>query len=119
MKHSNSFSFDLSFGEEAEDWAHSLFTGAFKVEVKSDRMAHQTGNLYIEVYSRGKKSGLATSTADYWLFKIEGGGLCFFIETEELKKRVRENWNGKYVLGGDENTSKGVLIPINKLWKIK
>jgi hypothetical protein len=115
MKHSNSFSFDLAFGEEAEDWARSLFTGSFKVEVKSDRMAHETGNLYVEVYSRGKKSGLATSTADYWLFKIEGG-VSFFIETEELKKRVRENWNGRYVLGGDEDTSKGVLIAINKLY---
>lgn len=115
MKHSNSFSFDLAFGEEAEDWAHALFTGSFKVEVKNDRMAHQTGNLYIEVYSRGKKSGLATSTADYWLFKISNG-VSIFIETEELKKKVRENWNGKHVLGGDEDTSKGILIPINKLY---
>ena len=34
----------------------------------------------------------------------------------QLKRKIKENWNGKYVLGGDEDTSKGVLIAINKLY---
>ena len=52
MKHSNSFYYDLDFGEKAEDWVKEIFSDGTKVEVKFDRMAHLTGNLFVEVYSR-------------------------------------------------------------------
>ena len=118
MKHSNSFSYDLAFGEEAEDWVKNLFTGAFKVEVKSDRLAHKTGNIFIEIFSRGKPSGISTTTADIWIYRIEANDTAIIVPTQIIKKIVKECFiknNRKYTLGGDNNTSKGVLVPIIKL----
>lgn len=118
MKHSSSFYYDLNFGEEAEDWVKQVFTGGYKVEVKCDRMAHKTGNIYIEVYSRGKESGISTTEADYWLYIIENREVMFLAPTDKLRELCREYHalNG-FTRGGDNDTSKGVLIPINSLFK--
>ena len=117
MKHSGSFNHDLSFGEESEDWVKSLFTGKFKVEVKSDRRALATGNLYIEVYSRSKPSGISTTDADYWIYKIEGIDTTIIIPTSRLKELVRAHHKGLFKHGGDHDSSRGVLIPIKEIFK--
>jgi len=117
MKHSGSFTHDLKFGEESEDWVKSLFTGAFRVEVKSDRRALVTGNLYIEVYSRSKPSGISTTDADYWIYKIEGIDTAIIIPTSRLKELVKAHHKGLFKHGGDHDSSRGVLIPIKELFK--
>lgn len=113
MKHSNSFYYDLDFGEKAEDWVKALFSDGTKIEVKFDRMAHITGNIFVEVYSRGKASGISTTQANYWIFKIEEKSYALIIHTKKLKElcRIVYQTNG-FVKGGDNNTSDGVLIPI-------
>jgi hypothetical protein len=113
MKYSSSFTYDLKVGEQAEDWAKQLLGVDGKVEVKTDSMAHSTGNAFIEVYSRGKLSGISTTTADYWLYRIEANGTAVLIKTERLKSLVKKYHaiNG-FKEGGDENSSKGVLVPI-------
>ena len=116
MKHSGSFTHDLKFGEESEDWVKSLFTGAFRVEVKSDRRALATGNLYIEVYSRSKPSGISTTDADYWIYKIEGIDTAIIIPTSRLKELVKKHHKGLFKHGGDNDTSRGVLVPIKELF---
>jgi len=116
MKHSGSFYHDLNFGEQAEDWVKDLFGGKLKVEVKSDRRALATGNLYIEVYSRSKPSGISTTDADYWIYKIEGIHTAIIIPVERLKNIVKKHFNGLYKHGGDNDTSRGVLVPIKELF---
>ena len=37
---------------------------------KTERMAHKTGNVYVEFQSRGKDSGIRSSKSDTWIFKI-------------------------------------------------
>lgn len=113
MKHSSSFTYDLHIGEQAEDWAKELLGVKGKVEVKTDSMAHLTGNAFIEVYSRGKLSGISTTTADYWLYRIEKLDTSIIVKTERLKELVKKHHaiNG-FKEGGDNNTSKGVLVPI-------
>lgn len=116
MKHSNSFDHDLAFGEETEDWVKMLFGDEFKVEVKTDRIADKTKNAFIELYSRGKPSGLSTTKADYWIYKIQKTGLCLIIPVHFLKELCKRiyNRNGKTLKrGGDNNTSEGILIPFN------
>lgn len=112
MKYSSSFTYDLHVGTQAEDWVHSLFGNA-KVEVKTDSMADKTGNMYIEVYSRGKPSGISTTTAEYWIYIIEYSGAAIIIPTDRLKQLVRKchGLNG-YKKGGDNDTSLGVLVPL-------
>jgi hypothetical protein len=113
MKHSNSFYYDLDFGEQAEDWVKELFSDGTKVEVKFDRMAHLTGNLFVEVYSRGKASGISTTKANYWIFRMQEKSYALIVNTEKLKElcRIVHQTDG-LVRGGDNNTSYGVLIPI-------
>jgi hypothetical protein len=113
MKHSNSFYYDLDFGEKAEDWVKEIFSNGGKVEVKFDRMAHLTGNLFVEVYSRGKASGISTTKANYWIFLIEEKSYALIVNTEKLKElcRIVYQTDG-LVKGGDNNTFDGVLIPI-------
>lgn len=113
MKHSSSFTYDLHIGTLAEDWAMDLFNGKIKAEVKTDSMAHSTGNVFIEVYSRGKLSGISTTTADYWVYKIEKLGSAIIVPVKRLKELVKKHHalNG-FKEGGDNNTSKGVLVPI-------
>lgn len=113
MKYSNSFYYDLDFGEKAEDWVKNVFSDGTKVEVKFDRMAHLTGNLFVEVYSRGKASGISTTKANYWIFKIKEKDYTLIVSTKKLKElcRIVYQTDG-FVKGGDNNTSDGLLIPI-------
>ena len=116
MKYSNSFYYDLDFAESAQKWVNDLFTGGLKVEVKSDRMASKTGNIFIEVYSRGKESGISTTEAAYWIYRIDDKDLAIIISTKRLKELVKYFYgkNG-FKNGGDNDTSKGVLIPLNSM----
>ena len=117
MKYSNSFTYDLAFGEIAEDWVKKLLSNGFKVEVKNDRLIHKTGNLFFEYESRGKPSGLATTTAEYWIYRIDELDISFIFPTKVLKQvcRVYYKENSYLKNGGDNNSSKGFLIPLTKL----
>ena len=117
MKYSSSFTHDLAFGEKAEDWVNDIFKNGKKVEVKYDRIAHKTCNIFIEYQSRGKASGISTTDADYWVYKIEKTECAIILPVPYLKERLRFYFKNNMYLsnGGDENTSKGFLIPINKI----
>ena len=116
MKHSSSFYYDLEFGEQGEDWLNELLRDGKKVEVKTDRMAHITGNIYVEVYSRGKASGISTTQANYWIFIIQENDYALIINVEKLKDicRVIFQING-FTKGGDADSSQGILIPIKTI----
>lgn len=117
MKYSSSFKHDLEFGEKAEDWVNDIFNGGKKIEVKYDRKSHKTGNVFIEYESRGKKSGILATDADYWIYKIEGTECAIILPVPYLLNKLKEFYKNKMYLknGGDNDTSKGFLIPINKL----
>jgi len=117
----NKFDIDLEFGEKFEkSFAKILSIG--KVEVKTERdMWKKTGNVAIELASRGKLSGLNTTKAEWWaqVLTTDGdieGVLMFPIKKlKEIVKRSVFNGDGKMVMGGDENTSEIALIPLKDL----
>jgi hypothetical protein len=117
MKYSNSFYYDLDFAENAETWVKEILNGGLKVEVKSDKIAHRTGNVFVEVYSRGKPSGVSTTAADYWIFRIDKNNSAIIVSTLRLKELVKIFFVGNFTKGGDCDTSLGVLIPIKELWQ--
>ena len=114
MKHNNDFRYDLEVGQVAEQTLADILEGK-KIEVKRDLQAHETGNIYVEYESRGKPSGLATSEADYYCYFLSDEHFVI-IETKRFKKICREYYkmNG-CTYGGDNNTSKGIKLPINLL----
>lgn len=113
MQYNSNFRYDLAVGKVAEEALGEIFENA-TVEVKTDFKAKTTGNLFIEFKSRGKDSGISTSEADYWCFKI--ANLFLLIATDDLRVLI-EPLKGTTAerTGGDNNTSIGVLLPLNTL----
>ena len=113
MDYNNDFKYDLKVGQAKEKELGVIFNNK-TVEVKYDLQALETNNVYVEYYSRGKKSGISTSQADYYCFAF--GDTFHLISTYSLKDKCR-----KYIgthrdkKGGDNNTSKGILLPIKEL----
>ena len=126
MKFNSDFRHDLEFGQLGENHIAEILKGGDKVEVKSERdQWAKTGNMFVEFSSRKHPSGIATTEADTW-------AICFFIGKElsfsfitsvdKLKKHIKdgiENKDFRKVDGGDNDTSKGVLVPIESLRNIR
>jgi|TARA_R100000353_G_scaffold19527_1_gene18005 hypothetical protein len=108
------FRYDLELGQLGEKHLGKILDNK-KVEVKTDYQAMQTGNLFIEYYSRGKASGITTTEADWFAFILSNEKLIF-ISTKKLKDICRPYlWTKRDVKGGDDNTSQGILLPIKDL----
>jgi len=113
MDYNNDFKYDLKIGQAKEKELGQIFDNS-TIEVKYDLKATQTNNVFVEYYSRGKKSGLSISNADYYCFCF--GDTFHIIPTDILKKKCRKYiGSNRDVVGGDSNTSKGLLIPLKEL----
>jgi hypothetical protein len=114
--HQRNFDIDLRYGNEGEELVLQLLNGGKKVEVKTDRMAHITGNVAIEFRCRGRLSGIATSEADYWALVLKNNELVIFIKTEVLKDVCRKFYLKGYVRnGGDDKASEMIIVPLKFL----
>ncbi len=114
MKYNNDFKYDLKVGQVKEEELGNIFKNK-TIEVKYDLQALETKNIYVEYMSRGKKSGISTSQSDYYCFCISN--TFHLIETKELKEKCRKYFNtDRDKKGGDNDTSKGILLPINELF---
>jgi len=87
------------------------------VEVKTDFLTDTTGNVAVEYESRGEPSGISTTKAKYWAFKLVNMGVIVLIETDKLKTICRQYFHEeeRNVIGGDDDTSKMLLIPAGEL----
>jgi len=108
------FTKDLSYGKKHEKL---VMKSLENFELKTDRMAYKTGNVYVEFKSRGKDSGITTSKSDTWIFKIPNGKdthlFSIHIPLTRLRKLVSKGY--KIVSGGDNLTSRGYLVPLTDL----
>lgn len=119
---------DLAFGEDTERSLIELFNAInlrhTSLEVKDEsRQALSSGNVYIEFAQtpRGqqeKKSGIATSSADW--YAIHFGSVVLLAQTESLRHAAREHSRrhpDSIRRGGrnGDNPTRGVLIPLNAL----
>jgi hypothetical protein len=115
MKYNNDFRFDLEIGQKYETKLAELL--GKKIEVKRDFKCLETGNIFVEYASRNKLSGIATSEADYYCYWLSDYHFIM-VEKEKLKnicKRYLET--NRDVLGGDSNTSRGILLPLKEFIK--
>lgn len=108
------FDIDLLDGVAREEAFARLLVRA-RFEHKRDESCIKTGNLFIEYESRGRPSGIAVTTADWWAFEYQPIS-WLVLPTDKLKSYARRAYQtGKVILGGDNDTSKGVLVPITWL----
>tara|TARA_R100001460_G_scaffold104507_1_gene150249 strand:+ start:789 stop:1139 length:351 start_codon:yes stop_codon:yes gene_type:complete len=115
MKYNGDFKHDLEVGQVKEKELANIFEGS-TIEVKRDLKAFKTGNVFVEYYNlRSKtKSGISTTEAEFYCFAIENS--FHIIKTSVLKEKCRKYIGTKKdVLGGDSNTSKGILLKIQEL----
>lgn len=114
MQYCSNFKHDLAVGQVAEKALADIIENK-TIEVKNDLKATTTGNLYVEFMSRGKKSGIDKTEADFWCFVV--GDVFILLPTKKLKELVEElKGTTAERLGGDNNTSVGVLLPFKKLF---
>ena len=112
------FSKDFKYGKKHEKL---VMKSREDYELKTDRLAHKTGNVFVEIESRKKESGITTSKASIWIFKIVDKNDKHLFSIEIPLDRLRNKvYNSIYriVAGGDNLTSKGYLIPLQDLISI-
>ena len=83
-------------------------------EVKSDRLAHKTGNIAIEFMYKGQPSGILTTKAHYWSYFIifpSGEFDLYVIPTAKIIKKINNVRFSKIINGGDRNASQCYLFP--------
>ena len=114
MEYNNDFKYDLKVGQTKEIEIGNIFKNS-TIEIKYDLQALDTKNVYVEYFSRGKLSGISTSQADYYCFAF--GSTFHFISTALLKLKCRKHLGTERdKKGGDLNSSKGILLPIDELF---
>ena len=109
------FKLDLDKGKQGEDYVVKAYTNKeIKAETKVDFRCQETGNIFVEFKSRGKESGILVTTADIWNYvlpkKEDTFPLIITIATTKLKQMIKDK-KYKTVLGGDNKSSVGYLIP--------
>ena len=116
------FDIDLNFGQIYEEKIRELFEGEGSIEVKTERdIWADTGNIAIEIRSRGKPSGLSTTEAKWWIqvFTVDGDvKFMLMFRVDNLRKAVKYlyiNDLAPKINGGDDNTSELILVPISTL----
>ena len=116
------FDIDLDFGQIYEEKVRKLFEGEGSIEVKTERdIWADTGNVAIEIKSRGKPSGISTTDAKWWIqvFTIDSDvKFMLMFRVDKLRKAVKYmylNDLAHMVKGGDDNTSDLILVPITTL----
>jgi hypothetical protein len=119
MEYNSDFRYDLqTTGLSGETWVHRLLENK-KIEVKNEeKLSGKTGNLYIEYQCRGKNSGISTSQADYWVFKLTEERAIVIGLNElktKLKQLVKDGSAKSNIKGGDSNLSLGILVKIKDL----
>ena len=119
------FDLDLNFGQIYEEKVRDIFEGDGSIEVKTERDIWQkTGNIAIEIRYRGKPSGISSTDAKWWIHILSNDNdieTALMFKVEKLKQKIKRMvmiGMAKIVVGGDNDDSEIVLIPIDKITNI-
>lgn len=122
------FDVDYEYGHQGEMWVTNVVDALKKdrVEVKRDGKFHQTGNLYVEYecWRRGgwRQSGIATTTAELWVFVLGSSETAIVIPTQLLKNVCRDLWRRDPRPVAEEkdgsHPTRGVLVKLSYLMAV-
>ena len=119
------FDLDLNFGQIYEEKVRDIFEGDGSIEVKTERDIWQkTGNIAIEILYRGKPSGISSTDAKWWIHILSNDNdieTALMFKVEKLKKKIKQMvmlGMARIVIGGDNDNSEIVLLPIDKITNI-
>lgn len=83
-----------------------------KYEVKTDRKAHETGNIAFELRTNGNIGCLAKTEADFVMYYIEGNDRVYCFNAEQMRRYLRTKRFKLYRMG---DNAEGYLLNINQL----
>lgn len=110
------FDLDLRYGEERENLLRAAL-GDTLLEAKSHLpRAVQTGNVYIEYEQRGRPSGIAVTASEWWADEVYQD-VWVVQRTDYHRRRVEHarRYGGDLRVGGDNESTAGVLVPVSLL----
>lgn len=121
MTYQPDWDLDLREGKNAEALVLDLITDD-TIEIKYDRLARRTGNLYVETHCRRRDgwqpSGINATKATAWFFVLEfTDKLTVSITTDALRREVRRFANRTGEERDGTHPTKGVLIPLAAVLK--
>lgn len=89
----------------------------YTVEIKEDFMCKKTGNVCVEYESRGRPSGIDSTKAMMYFYKIhepDGSVNIYGIKTDALKEMIADRKFFRTVSGGDAGSfTKSYLFDLN------
>lgn len=108
MEYCSDFRYDLKLGNIKEEELAEIFANK-KIEVKYDQLSLKTGNIFVEYESRGKKSGISKSEAEYYCYAF--GDTFHLVKTQDLKDRCRKYLGtSRDTYGGDNNRDRKSVV---------
>ena len=85
----------------------------FSVEIKWDKRAGETGNLYFEIENtrQDAPSGIAGTTADYWCHVIGQGDEALLGSVAKMRALLKSGRFKTVRTRAEDSNSRGVLVP--------
>ena len=120
----SNFDVDLDFGQIWERRVCNIFEGEGSLEVKADKMWHNSGNLAFEFKYKGRDSGIVASKAKWWVSVLtnkedpHNTDLILIWKTEKLRDLLRglvKEGKADIRTGGDGGRSEMVIVCIDQL----
>ena len=95
---------ELTFNNDSK---YDILINGLRFEIKEDFMCGRTGNVALEYSCRGKISGIQTSEADFYIYKLHmKSGIQYVIHHKSaLEKMVEEKTYFREVNGGDPGSN--------------
>lgn len=89
----------------------------FRVEVKWDKHAAQTGNVYFETANprAGKATGIRSSNADWWAHVLGEGQEALLMPLDFLRAWLDERNYRTVATRGSDSNSRGLIVPLRDL----
>jgi hypothetical protein len=97
------------------DW--DLLIGDRTCEVKFDRKAHATGQIFFEIRFHGNPSG-AYSTKAEWFFVVTLNYIYMMRTSDLIGFLDRPTYGRSFIRAGDGLESEGWLVPLEQMDKI-
>ena len=109
--------YPLAFMIEGRFKAFDLFVPEIEegVEIKSDRQAEQTGNIFIEIECNSEYSGIQATKAGWYVYQTKSR--MFWVKTDVIKQylisKAKELPMFCNTPKGESSAVRGYLIPID------
>lgn len=85
----------------------------YKIEVKTDRKAHETGNIIYELTSNSNPGCMARSKADYFYYYIPGLNKVYVLNNKGLRDYLDEHFYPEKNMG---DGATGIVLPIKDIY---